>query len=198
MASNSDLMPQMRRITQISDSHCGPAVLAMLLSNLKIKVWQRDIVEAAEVGKRIMKYGMTVMEMARAVKRLVPEAQFWMKEGATIAELKKLVNDYQLPVGVEWQGEFGKYSDGEDDGHFSVVVGVDLKENEIVIADPFGPFAEEDREFSVSDFENRWWDYNDVRDEDTGGMKEVEDYHMMFVITDKNDNRPEELEMMRG
>jgi hypothetical protein len=94
------------RFKQISESHCGPAAIQMLLSNLGIEVTQEQVAEAGGATSLIAMNGMRVDQLALAVHRLAPEVVFYVKDHSTIEELVRIVNDYRHPVGVEWQGLF--------------------------------------------------------------------------------------------
>jgi predicted double-glycine peptidase len=187
---------QMQRVKQITSYHCGPAVVKMLASCQGVAVKQADIVAAAGIGRRLKIYGMTVAEMGRAVNRLWPQLQLWSKDNASLKELQELVNAYGQPVGVEWQGVFEEYED-EDNGHYAVVVQIDMANNVILLADPFKKYAGKDRRFSIIDFEHRWWDTNEIIDSRTGKHKLMKDYHMMFIVTPKGATFPEILGMER-
>lgn len=187
----------MVRVRQLSPVHCGPAVVKMLLSPYGIAVKQRGVVEAAGVGWKLKTHGMTVAEMAEAIKNLAPEMQLWYKMEATIGELAKVVHDYQQPAGVEWQGEFGEYAD-EDNGHYAVATYVDTVHNVVLLADPFKQYAGRDRQFGVVDFERRWWDTNEIIDKATGRRWYQKDERMMFIVVPKEVTWPEELGMVRG
>jgi len=189
-------LPQMKRVKQITSYHCGPAVVKMLASWQGMAVKQKDIVAAAGIGRRLKIYGMTVAEMSRAVNRLWPELQLWYKDNASLRELQELVKVYGQPVGVEWQGVFEEYED-EDNGHYAVVVHVDMINNVILLADPFRKYAGKDRRFSIIDFEHRWWDTNEIIDPRTGKHKLMKDYHMMFIIARAEESFPEDFGMLR-
>ena len=94
------------RFMQISESHCGPAAVQMMLSNLGIEVSQEQVAEAGGVTSLITMNGMRIDQMALAVRQLAPQAVFYYKDHATITELVRIVTDYRHPVGVEWQGVF--------------------------------------------------------------------------------------------
>lgn len=191
--------PSMRRVGQINSSHCGPAAVRMLLSYVGVGVLQKEIVAAAEVGSKIGWRGMLVEEMARAVRKLAPEVEFWSKEKSTLGELGRVVNEYKHPAGVEWQGMFLPEHQDEDEGHYCVVTRVDLVNNVVAMADPYYCRRyPEDREFTVAQFGKRWWDINLVTDEESGRDKEVVDERVMFVVVLKGKNWPEELGMTRG
>jgi predicted double-glycine peptidase len=196
-SKENSAFPSMKRVRQISTAHCGPATVKMLISYLGIKVLQRQIVEVMEARKKLRTHGMTVRELAIAVERLFPELQFWSKEDSSLADLAAVVNKYKYPVGVEWQGEFEEYSD-DDDGHYSVVTEIDLSTNRVMLSDPYWLFAGSDRHFSVRDFEERWWDTNEIIDKVNRKRFYVEDFHLMFIVTPKNVTFPEELGMIRG
>jgi hypothetical protein len=91
---------------QISESHCGPAVIQMLLSNAGVDVTQEAVAAAGGASSLIAMNGMRVDQLARAVSRLAPGLVFYYKDHATMDELVRIVVDYRTPVGVEWQGLF--------------------------------------------------------------------------------------------
>jgi predicted double-glycine peptidase len=200
MASNwVDEIPfsRMKRVAQINDYFCGPAVLRMLLSFWGVKILQKEIVNRLGIdSKKIRKVGMNMLEMSNAVEIVAPQMQFWSKQRTELRELNKLINHYRIPVGVEWQGIFEEYAD-EEGGHFSIVTYLNLSENRIMLADPFGPFSEEDRKFSIARFQETWWDDNLIEEPD--GKKYIEfDEKMIFLIAPKGESFPEELGMVCG
>ena len=187
----------MRRVEQITWSHCGPASCVMLLSFLGVDLSQESIVEMGGASYKVEEYGMLVPEMGKAVNRLFPQFQFWYKENGTLQDLTKILKEYMYPVAVEWQGIFYEDSD-EDDGHYSVVTHIDTTNNIVMLSDPYKRFAGNDRMFHIMEFEGRWWDENEVRDPLTGRVEYKTDNHMMFIITSKDVTFPESLGMVRG
>ncbi len=187
------------RFTQISESHCGPAVIQMLLSNLGLEVSQEAIAEAGGATRLIELNGMRVDQLARAVRLLAPQAQFWYKDHASLDDLTRLVVDYRYPVGVEWQGLFEDREEDETDegdyGHYSVVIIIDEKNRQVVIADPYKDFRSQDRVFPLDWFYKRWYDVNEVEDEATERVRLVEDRQMLFIITPADEHFPRELGM---
>jgi hypothetical protein len=183
-----------QRFTQISESHCGPAVVQMLLHCLDIQVEQNAVVEAGEASHRIEEQGMRVDQLARAVRQLAPQTTFWYKDHASIEDLVKLVNDYDYLVGIEWQGLFEDSLEDEtadgDYGHYSVVTSADPKSRQVVIADPYKDFRSQDRTFSFEFFMTRWWDTNESLDPLTGKENIVEDRQMLFIVTPQDETFP--------
>ena len=201
--SNSNIIrPQFQRTRQISESHCGPAVLQMLLLNLGVNVTQEHLTSVLQAENFIHDRGLRIDELARAVTLVAPDAQFWFKEHSETNDLVTLVQDFQWPTGVEWQSLFyesieEEYEDTEgeayDFGHYSVVVDIRPEENLIVHADPYPEFAFKNRFFSLDWFESRWWDKNEVIR--FGHKESVLDERMMFVITQKGAYFPKALGM---
>jgi hypothetical protein len=189
------------RFTQISESHCGPAVVQMLLHNLGIEVTQEEVVEAGGASDLIEQMGMRVDQLNQAVRRLAPQTCFWYKDHSTIEELVQIVLKFDYLVGVEWQGVFEDTLEDEtqdaDYGHYSVVTMADSKSQKLVIVDPYKDFHSQDRIFTFEFFMTRWWDTNDVADPLTGTNRLVEDLQMMFMITPKEVNFPSLLGMKR-
>lgn len=188
--------------TQITDSHCGPAVIQMLLANVGVAVRQEQVVETGGAAATIETHGMRVDQLARAVIRLAPQMHFWYKDHSTLYDLIALVAKRRYPVGVEWQGLFETVADiledtdtedeEEDYGHYSVVSYIDRKSRQLIIVDPYKDFAFQDRIFTFDVFLPRWWDTNEIIDPVTNRVKLVQDYRMMFVITPKGETFPEQ------
>lgn len=187
----------MKRVKQITDSHCGPAVLKMLLSVHGVQVLQRTLARAGEVEHSLKTHGMTVPQMAIAIEKVAPQLQFWYKDQATIQDLHEVVINQKHPAGVEWQGVFEEYTD-EDNGHYAVVTHLDTVNNVIVLSDPFFKYAGTDRHFPISEFDHRWWDVNEIKNPQTDMTEKSLDYHMMFIVTPKHAAFPEELGMIQG
>lgn len=188
-ASSPKGFPALRRISQKTDSHCGPAVVTMLASYIGVRVIQHDIVKAAGAVKTYRERGMTVAELATGLLRLKPDLLFYYKTRATLDDLDMLVNVCLLPVGVEWQGEFGEYAD-EDNGHYSVVTAVSRTTGTIDISDPFSVYAGRDRTFPIPEFLARWWDVNETFNTKTGTMRPRKDLQMMFAVTSPETTLP--------
>jgi hypothetical protein len=189
------------RFTQISESHCGPAVIQMLLHNLGIEVGQEAIAEAGGASDQIEQQGMRVDQLHRAVQQLAPQTCFWYKDHSTINELVQIVADYDYPVGIEWQGLFEDTLEDEtqdgDYGHYSVITMADPKRRKLVIVDPYKDFRSQDRIFTFEFFLTRWWDTNDFPDPLTGTNHLIEDRQMMFIITPQEVTSPRLLGMKR-
>lgn len=194
--SSKTPFPSMRRVRQRTSFYCGPATLQMLLLARGVYLPQQRFVEAAGARRRIKRYGMTTEELAKAIKKLAPTHRFWLKKKAKTGEIARIIKKHGYPVGVEWQGVFGKYSDG-DDGHFSVVTNVDTRRRKVRIADPFRPFAGRDRQFKLEEFEKRWWDDN-VKVDSLGRKRNQKGRHVMFVIAPKELDFPKVFGMKAG
>lgn len=207
-----------RQFMQISESHCGPAVIQMLLSNLGVEVTQEEIAKKGGASKLIKIHGMRVDQLARAVQCLAPKLYFYYKDHASINELARVVNDYHHPAGVEWQGVFededdqqpggskagteehiGLLADSEteddDFGHYSLVVKVDRRKRQLIIADPYKDYFSQTRSFGYEEFDQRWYDFNEVTDPISGKVVLVEDDHLIFVIVRRNFSFPSRLGM---
>lgn len=196
--SKPSFFPNLPRVAQITNSHCGPAVAQMLLGNVGERFTQEEIVDAASLTvKKLNKYGMNVEEIAIAVNKIAPDVQFWMKDNMTLPEIRKILVEHKYPVGVEWQGEFLQYAD-EETGHYAIVTNIDDWDGTITMADPFEPFSKKDRTLTLTRFEELWWDENEIRDLRTDTMIKVKDYHMAFIITKKGEDFPRQLKMIRG
>ena len=189
------------RFTQISESHCGPAVIQMQLQNLDIEVTQQAVADAGGASDLIDQLGMRVDQLDRAVRKLAPQTCFWYKDHFLVEELVQLVTDYDTPVGVEWQGLFEDTLEDEsqdgDYGHYSVVIMADSKSRKLVIVDPYKDYRSQDRIFTFDFFITRWWDVNNSPDPLTGADHFVEDRQMAFIITPEEVTFPRLLGMKK-
>lgn len=179
--------PTLKRVKQMTSSHCGPAVLEMLFSHLGIDISQAAVVRAARVKTKLKKHGMRIDELAIACHKLSRDVQFWYKDGVRIDFLEKLLFEYEYPVGIEWQGIFEDEDD--DSGHYSVALDVNRAKDTFTIADPYSKFAGKDRTISLKKFKGRWWDKNLVK------KKMVKDHRMLFILTPKEVIFPKALGM---
>jgi hypothetical protein len=207
-----------QRFVQISESHCGPAVIQMLLSSLGIDVTQEAVAEAGGATNLIAMNGMRVDQLAMAVQRLAPRVLFFYKEHTSIDELARVVNHYHQPAGVEWQGVFEDetaqqpgvinpgeadqavlLADGESDdsdyGHYSLVVRADRRKRQFIIADPYKDYISQARIFSFDEFDRRWYDSNEVPGPISGQPVLVEDDHLIFVVVRRNAEFPRRMGM---
>ena len=187
---------RLRWIQQITENHCGPAVLQMLLENIDLNISQEEITEAAGATHTIETHGTRVDQLAKAVHQLAPNAKLWYKEKASFEDLEYVLTDRKFPVGVEWQGLFGDEDEDDDDyGHYSIIAHIDRTKDELIIVDPYKDFVDQNRIIKISLFEKRWWDYNDVKDIETGKIISKKDEQLFFVVTPADVTFPENLQM---
>jgi ABC-type bacteriocin/lantibiotic exporter with double-glycine peptidase domain len=198
--SNSQPDPKkfsrLRRVQQITENHCGPAVLQMLLENIGVNVTQEEITEAAGAARTIETHGTRVDQLAKAVRELAPIAKLWYKEKANPDDLEYVLDECKFPVGVEWQGLFDDMDDDDEDyGHYSIIANIDKVKDEIIVVDPYKDFVDQNRIVKMSLFLNRWWDFNEVKDLDTGEKTFKKDEQLFFVVVPLNVTFPDELQM---
>ena len=187
---------QVQPVCQISDAHCGPAVVEMLLAAQGISATQQQIAEFAGVLVTIDEQGVRPDQLGRAARRAAPHLRFWYKREATLEDLLRIVVDYRCPAGVEWQGLFEPENDrlGQEDadyGHYSIVSGADRRRRILRIVDPYRDWYLQERIFTFAEFLPRWYDFNEVVDPDTGRAELVEDYHLLFVIVPQRARFPQ-------
>lgn len=190
--------PRLKRVRQITNSHCGPAVLVALFSNLGIRVSQKSIVKSLRARNKIKDFGLTIKEMAKAA-RISGEGEtvFWKKINSKVSDLDQIVNKYKYPVGVEWQGVFYENDDG-DSGHYGIITRVNKQAGFLRLSDPYRLFAGVDRKFRIKDFLDRWWDENEIRITGTSRRRKIFDYRLIFVITPRGETWPKKLGMKRA
>jgi len=187
---------RLRRIEQITENHCGPAVIQMLLENIGINAAQEEITEAAGATHTIETHGTRVDQLAKAVHQLAPIAKLWFKEKASPEDLEYVLDVCKYPVGVEWQGLFDDMDDEDDDyGHYSIIAHIDKGKDEMIVVDPYKDFVDQNRIIKMSTFLNRWWDFNEVKDPDTGKKTFKKDEQLFFVVAPLSVTFPAELGM---
>ncbi len=187
---------RLRRIEQITENHCGPAVTQMLLENIGVNVSQEEITEAAGATHTIETHGTRVDQLAKAVHELAPIAKLWYREKASVEDLEYVLNECKFPVGVEWQGLFEDMDDDDEDyGHYSIIAHIDTVKDEIIVVDPYKDFVDQSRIVNMSLFLNRWWDFNEVKDPETGEKEFKKDEQLFFVIAPLSMAFPAELGM---
>ncbi len=195
---------KIHQITQIDESHCGPAVLAMLLDALGVEVTQHQIAQAADIVQTIDEHGARIDQLALACARLAPTTQFWYKYRSTLDDIKYLLSR-NFVVGVEWQGLFYKSEEEEkrqgsaepDYGHYSIITFIDEEQDSLVIVDPYKDFAHQDRILPIDTFERRWWDTNEVEDALTHQKRIEYDDHVLFFVTPDEARFPQEKGFVR-
>jgi len=191
---------QIHQITQISEAHCGAAVLQMLLETMGVTTDQKTIAEVAGVENTIEEYGMRIDQIAIACNRIAPHLVFWYKYYSSLEDLKYLLKK-EIAVGVEWQGLFYQSLEeeeaaGKDDadyGHYSAISFYDEELQQIVIVDPYKDFANQNRVFNLETFLERWWDTNEIKDKYTGKTEIVEDNRLLFFLTTTEEEIPAEM-----
>ena len=196
LPSDPKKFSRLRRIQQITENHCGPAVTQMLLENIGVNVSQEEITEAAGATQTIETHGTRVDQLAKAVQHLAPIAKLWFKEKASLEDLEYVLNECKYPLGVEWQGLFADM-DGDDDdyGHYSIIAHIDKLKDELIVVDPYKDFIDQSRIVKMSVFLNRWWDFNEVKDPLTGEKTFKKDEQLFFVVTPLSVAFPAELGM---
>jgi ABC-type bacteriocin/lantibiotic exporter with double-glycine peptidase domain len=189
-------------IPQVSESHCGPAVLQMLLAYYGVNVTQETVVAAGRVKSSIIRSGMRPLKLAQATQALTPHLLFWFKNGADIKDLDLLVNMYRVPVAVNWQCLFYDSLEEEkredpkgDHGHYSIVVGINPNKDKIVIADPYPDFAPKTRTFSLQWFKTRWWDAARDVHQKTKQVSLLRTRRFLFVLAPETATFPHDLHL---
>jgi ABC-type bacteriocin/lantibiotic exporter with double-glycine peptidase domain len=187
---------RLRWIQQITENHCGPAVLEMLLGNIGVDISQQEITEAAGATHTIETHGTRVDQLAKAVQQLVPIARLWHKEKASLDDIVYVLEEAKYPVGVEWQGLFEDMDDDDDDyGHYSIVAHIDKARGELIVVDPYKDYVDQNRIIKIGTFMQRWWDFNEVKDPQTGEKTFKKDEQLFFVVVPLAVSFPSELGM---
>jgi hypothetical protein len=189
-----------RPVQQISEAHCGPAVIQMLLEEVGAYFSQEEITKAAGAQHSIQEYGTLVEQLAVATTKLAPDTQFWYKYNSTLDDIRYILRR-GYGVGVEWQGLFydseeeeEEESDSEEEhGHYSIVTHVDEEKGALVIIDPYKEFANQTRIIDIVIFLRRWWETNEITDPFSHKPQLVDDLRLLFFITPFYEGFPPEL-----
>jgi hypothetical protein len=195
-------MVEIRRIQQITNSHCGPAVVCMLLDAIGIHVDQETVTKAANAEETIMADGVKLEQIGLAVTRLAPETTLWYKYQANLDDIRYILSR-GYGVGVEWQGLFYDTEEEEEEdevqdfGHYSIISDIDEEEQGLRIVNPHDDFAFHDKYFSIPTFLRRWWDTNEVINPFTSKKMLVEDLRLLFFITPSDQFFPPEMGFKR-
>ncbi len=194
--------PGMARVNEISNYSCGPATLEMLLSFVGCKARQTALIKSIRAQNKIKDYGITVNDMARAV-RIAGKKQLslWRKHNARLSDISSVIDKFNYPVGVEWQGDFYENED-EDRGHYSVVTRINKESNSLRMSDPYFNstfnYKDLDRKYEISEFKKKWWDINEIKVGGTSKVRKIKDTRVMFVITPKGESWPKKLGMVKA
>jgi len=168
----------------------------MLLENIGVNASQQEITEAAGATHTIETLGTRVDQLAKAVQELVPIARLWYKEKADLDDILYVLEEAKYPVGVEWQGLFEDMDDDDEDyGHYSIIAHIDKAKDELIIVDPYKDYIDQNRIIRISTFQERWWDFNEVKDPQTGEKTFKKDEELFFVVVPLAVSFPAELGM---
>lgn len=189
---------------QMTDSHCGPAVVRGLLRYHQVDVGQDEVVKSVRLRSRIERDGMRPIHMYKAIKILAPHLRFWYKLGATAKDIKTLIYKCNLPVGINWQGLFYDTTEEEkkkdptgDHGHHSIVVDLKSAKAQITIDDPYSEYFNIPRVFSYRWFRKRWWDIDSIKGKD-GQIRTLKFSKLLFVVTPIGFKFPSKLDLEPG
>lgn len=124
-----------------SSGFCGPASLKMVLEYYGIKKSENELAKLSGAKKHT---GVGVEGLIKAAKELGFKGFF--KDFSDVNGIRKYVIDKKIPVIVDWFST--------DDGHYSVVVGID--KNNIYLQDPeLGDL----RAMELDTFKRVWFDF---------------------------------------
>jgi hypothetical protein len=176
--------------------------LASLLHFWQVETDQTEIAKAAGVQDRILADGTRPFELAQAAQKLAPHLKYWFKQPTSFEEVAQLLNERGWPVVINWQGLFhpsveaeGGLDQSGDNGHYSLVVGIDLVTRTISLVDPYPDFAGQVRTFSLDWFASRWWDVARDIDPLTQQAKVFRTHHFIFILCPIEDDFPSSLGM---
>ena len=201
------------RSRQETGSYCGPCTMQMLLSAIGISIPQRTIADAYAKHEVVMREGIPLRGLAKALRKTVKGVEVWQKYGSTVSDIRMLL-EANLAVGFDWQGIFDHDEYGDetwgfkarlrekwekfkgipqlkgDQGHYCIALEVNEKRGYLKFADPYGHYAGKDRFVALWEFEERWWDDRIDCDKKTKTKTYVLEKKLIFVVTKKGDKRP--------
>ncbi|MBN1679624.1 MAG: hypothetical protein JW966_04980 [Anaerolineae bacterium] len=171
------------------EAHCGPAAIEMLFSHHNLAISQETIARAAGMADSIVDAeGMRLDELRDGVRALFPDGAMVLlaKYHSTLDDIVCLLEEFRLPVGIEWQGRF-RYPDNSigERGHYSVLTGVDLARGVLTIADPEpNSLLTTSGELAIDTFIPRWWEVDSVPQPDlSGNAYVIQMERLTFVVT---------------
>lgn len=177
------------RLTQEDDYTCGTVVLRMLLFGCGITNPPSDseIILAGGMTE-IEQLGSHVGQFSDVVRKTYPKLRVLYRLGASISDLFSLLSMKYLPC-VGWQGIFdttpyisaGSGREDGEDGHYSIVTGVNFSSGYLSLRDPSGWFLDP-LLVPIQTFERRWWDLNKFKDCETQEVMDNRDDRLVFVV----------------
>lgn len=207
------------RSRQETGSFCGPCVMQMLVSRLGKQIDQFALSDAYADRKIVMREGIALDGLAKALRKLLPDLQVWQKYNSSFQDIKEML-DRGIPVGFDWQGIFDRDEYGDeywnlqrewrkkweeirgvpqlegDQGHYCIALEIDPEKGYLRFADPYGHYAGKDRFVALWELEERWWDDKLGKDEH-GKVTRVIEERLIFVVTEKDDETPLKVGMER-
>lgn len=174
------------RIFQL-DGHCGPTTVQMMLRRYKVYLSQPEIARETKAGDTIHEHGCRIDQLGLAVSALATDYVLLAKYDATISEIRHIIEDFGMPVGVEWRGQFYR-EDGTryEDGHYSVVTHVEIRRGVLKIVDPDETSVLPNGELSIEEFESRWWDENWLGSPEDPASPIARTFHLIFVVVPRS------------
>ncbi|MBM3200071.1 hypothetical protein FJZ53_03965 [Candidatus Woesearchaeota archaeon] len=134
-------MLRVKTFQQTQTGYCGPASLKMVLAYFGVEKSEKQLARLTRCSK---KYGSEAEHILSAVKTLGFKGL--VKDFSSFDDIRKFVINKRIPVIVDWFSV--------DDGHYSVVVGIDKKS--IHFNDPENGKL---REMSLKKFKTVWFDF---------------------------------------
>lgn len=170
---------KIKRFPQPGKTECGPAAVCAAL-NIFPDFANRFDIESVIAGAGIadtIESGSDVGQLAKGVEVLSGgKLVLIFKTEGSVEDLRNLIGQ-NIPVIVDWQGSTFLGSDGGR-GHYSVVVGIDDKEIQMV--DSLPEFSQ-NRTISIQEFEKLWWDTDLVIDP-AGYEKTITTRGLFFIV----------------
>jgi len=153
------MMIKLKRIfRQSRPGYCGPAALLSVLRFYGLGISEHELVRRC---RATIDKGTNHKNIIRGLRSLGWHG-FW-KENGTISELRYFIKQNK-PVVVDWFAE--------DDGHYSVVIGLDRKF--IYLADPE---EGKKRKILISKFKKIWFDF------EGDSLKEAKKIYFEWFLT---------------
>jgi hypothetical protein len=171
---------EIKRVLQKA-GHCGPACIAMLLTEQGIEVSQESVATSAGIASSIQKEGSRVDQLADAVEQISNRHMLLARFDSKIADLQRFLPAFGRPLGIEWQGVFFR-DDGStfEEGHYSLINGYDSEFGRFRIIDPDSRSFFTSGLISPDELARRWWERNSIRNSHTPS---VVNRGLIFVVS---------------
>jgi len=151
------------KLMRQTTSYCGPFCLKMVFDYYGYVI---DLENIAKIAKTTIEHGTSPVNMVIAARHFGFDATY--KENSNLKELCRLVVNERIPVIIDWFDN--------NDGHYSIVVGLDNKNIYFVDSD-----GGHHKKMTLKTFMRVWFDFTGSYMKSAGDLR----LRSIIVIRDK-------------